>query len=143
MRNLEGLGRPVGTKPAEQFERPPLQGLWKKHYLVGGVYSMAKNIGLGLGRKQHRLRKIMLEKYNPTTAHLSSETIAKNSADAIVSTTYAERSRAQCLTGEWIVYARHDGQNHYLCLATHGDDGEIFERIKRGASMSSPFYVPN
>jgi len=139
VRSLEGVGRPVGTKPAEQFERPPLQELWKKHYLVGGMHSMAENIRLGLGRRQRKLREIIEEKYNPATAHLSSETIAKNVADAITST-YIERWRGQCLTGEWIVYARHEGQNHYLCLATHNEDEvEILERIKRGCVDEFPF----
>jgi hypothetical protein len=28
------------------------------------------------------------------------------------------------MTGEWLVYAIHEGQNYYLCLGTHksGDD---------------------
>ena len=29
---------------------------------------------------------------------------------------YKERSGAQALTGEWIVYAKHNGRNYYLTL---------------------------
>jgi len=52
---------------------------------------------------------------------------------------YAERSRKQCLTGEWIIYAQHEGQNYYLCLAQHDEDADAFERIKRGCVDEFPF----
>jgi hypothetical protein len=26
---------------------------------------------------------------------------------------------AEALTGEWIMFAQHEGKNYYLCLATH------------------------
>jgi hypothetical protein len=56
IRALEGLGRSVGTKPAEAFKHPPLRGLWKKHYLVGGLDSLARNIKIGFGRAVQRSR---------------------------------------------------------------------------------------
>jgi hypothetical protein len=40
---LEGGGA-VGTKAAGSFERLPLLGLKKKHYLVGGPQSVVKNV---------------------------------------------------------------------------------------------------
>jgi hypothetical protein len=139
VRSLEGLGGHVGTKPAEQFKYPPLQGLWHKHYLAGGVGSMAKNIALGFGKKvgkknRPELHRIIKENYNPTTAHLPPETISKNIANAVTNF-YAERSRKQCLTGDWIVYAQHEGQNYYLCLVPHGEDVDVSERIKRDADV--------
>jgi hypothetical protein len=30
-----------------------------------------------------------------------------------------EERAAQRLTGDWIIFAKHDGQNYYLDLATH------------------------
>jgi hypothetical protein len=104
IRALEGLGRSVGTKPAEAFKHPPLRGLWKKHYLVGGMGSLGANIQIGFGRKQKELRRIVAQHWNPKTAHLPPEVVSRNIADAVVGL-YAERSRADGLTGEWIVYA--------------------------------------
>jgi hypothetical protein len=140
VRGLEGLGRLVGTKAAEQFERPPLQGLWKKHYFVGGMASMRENIRLGWGRKQHGLLQILRENYNPTTARLPPQVISRRIADAAVTNTYAERSREQRLTGEWIIFAKYEDENYYLCLARHDEDGgDILERIKRGCADEFPF----
>ena len=61
IRALEGLGRSVGTKPAKSFKHPPLQGLWKKHYLVGGLNSLGTNIQMAFGRKQKALRHIVAQ----------------------------------------------------------------------------------
>jgi hypothetical protein len=44
---------------------------------------------------------------------------------------YQERSNAAEMTGEWIVYACHEGVNYYLTLGTHteGDDA-ILSRVR-------------
>jgi hypothetical protein len=53
---------------------------------------------------------------------------------------YAERSRDESLTGQWIVYAQHEGRNYYLCLALHDEgDAAIFGRIKNGCIGEFPF----
>ena len=65
--------------------------------------------------------------------------VSRNLASAVVGL-YAERSRDQRLTGEWIVYARHEGRNYYLCLARHDEeDATIFDRIKNGCVDEFPF----
>jgi hypothetical protein len=141
VRGLEGLGS-SGTRAAEEFGRPPLRGFWKKHYLVGGMGSLAKNIMLGLGKKRRGLRRIVQEHWNPATAHLPPEAVSRNIANAITNL-YADRSLAQELTGEWIVFARHEGQNYYLCLAMHeevrADPNVLVERIKNGCVPEFPF----
>ena len=48
------------------------------------------------------------------------------------------------MTGEWIVYAQHENQNFYLCLAKHNDGDEdhyekIRERIERICMREFPF----
>jgi len=136
---LEGKGPLVGTKRAAQFKHPPLKGFWKKHYLMDGLGSVAKNLQLGFGPDRRRLRKAIEENYNLKTAHLPPEVVSKNIASAVVDL-YADRSQRQRLTGEWIIYGEHRGQNFYLCLARHDEaDSNIFERIKRGCSSEFPF----
>ncbi len=73
VRGLEGIGGAVGTKPTAQFKHPPLQGLWKKHYLVGGLPSIAANIQLGFGRQRNKLHQIIQKHWNPATAALPPE----------------------------------------------------------------------
>src|SRR6266496_3461295 len=103
VRMLEGIGTPVGTRAAEQFKHPPLKGLWKKHYLLGGISSVAANTMIAFGRNRRELRRVIQENHNPDTAGLSPLEISRNIANAAVGL-YAERSRAQRLTGEWIIF---------------------------------------
>lgn len=85
------------------------------------------------------MRKIIREHNNPDTAHLSYETISKNIADAITGI-FAQRSREQRLTGDWIIFAKHQGQNYYLDLASHQEnDADIFSRISQGCFHQFPF----
>jgi hypothetical protein len=141
IRGLEGHGRRVGTKSAKQFKYPPLNGLWKKHYLVGGLASMARNIQIGFGSGQRELKKIIGKNFDPTTANFSPENIPKIAK--AVTNIYADRSHKQRLTGEWIIFAKHEGRNYYLCLATHDEaknyPADLFERIKLGCSYEFPF----
>jgi hypothetical protein len=39
----------------------------------------------------------------------------------LVMASYEHRSRARRLTGEWIVFARHQKRNYYLSLASHSE----------------------
>ncbi|CAO3459617.1 hypothetical protein [Azospirillum argentinense] len=137
--HLEGVGRSSHTKAAAAFERPPLLGLKKKHYLVGGKASVARNIMLASGKKNREFRRIAERNYINETIHLSPANIAKNIANDIVKL-YLNRSRKRSLTGNWIIFAEQNGQNYYLCLAAH-DDGDdlIAEKIKTACSEEFPF----
>lgn len=48
------------------------------------------------------------------------------------------------LTGDWIIFAKHDGQHFYLDLATH-DEGSadnadrLIEKLRNGSSAEFPF----
>jgi hypothetical protein len=108
LRGLEGtFGRSTGTRPAEPFARLPLKGLWKKHYLVGGRRSFAMNVRLGGGKKGREFRRIVASRHNPDTNHLPPQEVAGHIAHDVVQL-YADRARAQELTGEWIVFAKHE-----------------------------------
>jgi hypothetical protein len=40
------------------------------------------------------------------------------------------RRKQDKITGEWLIFAKHDGTNYYLCLNTHGaGDQFIHDRI--------------
>jgi hypothetical protein len=121
---LEGIGNPSRLKAPTPFKDPPLKGLWHKHYLPDGLASMAINIinGLklyGLPLFNQRVREAQEageERY------VSIEDV-KPLADDAVQGNWARLATAGALTGEWIVYAQHDGKNYYLCLGTHERSG--------------------
>lgn len=117
---LEGIGGPSQLKPPILFRHPPLNGLWHKHYLESGIRAVAINV-------QKRLKKYGI----PSLKHNIEESekanvkrvFTKEDAGAIVKDlmhgNWERLAEAQALTGEWIIYARHEGQNYYLCLARH------------------------
>jgi hypothetical protein len=121
---LEGIGNPSRLKPPTQFKDPPLKGLWHKHYLPDGLLSMAINIknglklyGLPVARQRAREAQEAGEE-----RYFSIEDV-KSLANDAVHGNWTRLATAEALTGEWIVYAQHDGKNYYLCLGTHKRSG--------------------
>jgi hypothetical protein len=110
---LEGGPRQSQTKPAEQFTRRRLKGLWHKHFFQPGY--------IGKNLKNHwtdeRLREALDAQMSiaEVTHHLGGHTA---------------RAGAAKLTGEWIIFAKQDGISYYLTLGRHGDDEAIWRRCK-------------
>lgn len=104
----------AGTKPATPFKRPPLLGLWHKHFTDARF--LADNYLLA-ARNAERVQ--MLEELVPELEGLS----AKDVAERIVQKVYVEpveqRFASQRATGEWIVFLPRAGRNYYLTCSTH------------------------
>lgn len=117
---LEGIGNPSQLKPPIQNKYPPLKGLWHKHYLEDGLSAIAINIQQGL--KKHGLplfkQRINEAQEAGEERYVSIEDI-KSLADDAVHGNWTRLASAEALTGEWIIYAQHEGKNYYLCLGTH------------------------
>ncbi len=123
---LEGAqySRPTQTKPASAFRRKPLLGLWHKHYTQACF--LPKNLVNHWSEKRLEtlFSAVLVDATIPPERHLDYV------AYAMVMEGYQERSAAHELTGEWIVYAKHDGRNYYLTLGTHGEDDLILNRVR-------------
>lgn len=122
--SLEGM-RQSCTKAPTAFRKPPLQGLWHKHHTVDGISSMAMNMLNGIKKDGIPwLEKSVQDAMDSGEERFFTEDdIRKACNDAVVGN-YERRCAAKEVTGEWIVYACHEGKNYYLCLGTHktGDD---------------------
>jgi hypothetical protein len=117
---LEGIQSTSTLKPPTQFRRPPLRGLWHKHYLEDGLHSVAQNVKNGIDKDglplfEDRMREAEL---SGQIRYVTVDDIPLLAADA-VGGTLKRRMAAGEMTGEWIVYARHEDRNYYLCLGTH------------------------
>jgi hypothetical protein len=123
------------TKRATQFTREPLKGLWHKHYFSARF--LPHNILLGLGN--NGLRKIVTEELDATKSPVVTEEMLRAVAERVTREPLDARHEAGKITGEWIVFARHEGRNYYLCLATHstGDD-VVFDNIQKGCAREFP-----
>jgi hypothetical protein len=54
---------------------------------------------------------------------------------------YADRA-SWGLTGDWIILAKHQGQNYYLDLATHEEGHQaqrLYEKLRLGSAAEFPF----
>lgn len=120
---LEGLGEPSLLKPPILNKHPPLKGLWHKHYLEDGVGAMAFNLRKGLGKYGLPLFSQYIREATTTGEErfLNAEDCNAIVNDAVLGN-WSRLVDAAELTGEWIVYARHEGLNYYLCMGTHDKD---------------------
>jgi hypothetical protein len=135
---LEGVTAKSRTKPAEPFKGRVLKPLWHKHF--SAPRHMLKNIGIHweVGKKD-----------TPAFNRLIAG-IAKAGSDHWVSQLcyqfviggYQERLQNRGLTGDWIIFAKHDGHNYYLDIATHiegNDDQVLMKKIRCGSEAEFPF----
>ncbi|KQT28446.1 MULTISPECIES: hypothetical protein [unclassified Bradyrhizobium] len=122
---LEGApgARPSLTKPPAMFVRPPLTGLWHKHYNQASfLHQNVSNHWRANDFAVHAARTI-------GEAAIHEDKLIGALIHEFVMGGYRERSEARRLTGQWIVYARQDDVNTYLTLGTHGDDAAIRQRV--------------
>jgi hypothetical protein len=113
-------GEPTGLKPPIQNRHPPLKGLWHKHYMQSDIRATAINVQHGL--KQFGIpylqQKVREAQEAGELRYFSVEDVGPLTRDAIHGN-WERLQEAERLTGEWIVFAKHEGQNYYLSLATH------------------------
>jgi hypothetical protein len=123
-------GKSTGLKPPTQNKYPPLKGLWHKHYMQTGIGSLAINIQHGL--KQFGIpylqQKVREAQEAGEMRYFTVEDVAPLANDA-VSGNWGRLREAERLTGEWIVFAKYEGLNYYLSLATH--DNSTHENLRQ------------
>lgn len=121
------------TKKASKFNNPPLKGLWHKHFF--DAHYVAQNLLNNLNQNFEKDWKdifkddpiILPEKMNKFISRITREALE----------TKAKNGK---LTGEWIIFAKHKGQNYYLSLGRHTQSNDaIFKRIKDYVFTQFPF----
>ena len=138
---LEGLNDNSKTKEQSQFRRPPLQGLWHKHYEDTSLSGLAMNVKNALNSYSipYFEEKIIEARESGEERYMTAEDIKYIVNDA-VSGNLQKRRGENKMTGEWIVYASYEGKKYYLCLAkhNHGDDF-IRKKIDNTGIYEFPF----
>jgi len=125
IRDLEDGELKSIVKPATQFMKPPLKGLWHKH--VFSARFIPKNISSALGK--HGVRKIVTDVVG-TDGSLFTLEKAADLADRLINQSFEKRATANALTGEWIIYLQYKAKNYYLCCGVHNDEDQyIYDRI--------------
>jgi hypothetical protein len=138
---LEGKELESRAKVASLFQKNPLKGLWHKHYYDGNITALANNVKNALN--EHSLpyfeKMVSDAKQIGEERFVSLEDIPHIVNDAI-SGNLERRRKDGKITGEWVVYACHEGINYYLCLAKHNDgDEKIRMKIESTCVLEFPF----
>lgn len=129
IKNIEGLGPSRQTKPASEFRGPHLKGLWHKHFFAANPSLLAHNITNQLAGG--KLEKLVAEVLDPNKSPVVTKEMIDELSHRVVVESLEDRAADSKLTGEWIVFAKHQGQNYYLCLTTHeSGDENIAQSIK-------------
>jgi hypothetical protein len=121
---MEGLKKSI-TKEGALFKKEPLKGLWHKHYFADGLNVMSINIRNALDKYgiPWFSQKIKEVKESGEERYVSQEDIAKI-VDEVVSGNWERKVADGGITGEWLIYAKHEDKPYYLCIAKH-DSGDI------------------
>ena len=129
IKNLEGDGPQQQTKPASEFKGVHLKGLWHKHFFAANLSLITHNISNQLAGG--KLGKLVGDIFDPNKSPVVTKEMIGELSHRVVVESLEDRASDGKLTGEWIVFAKHQGQNYYLCLTTHeSGDENITQSIK-------------
>lgn len=135
------------TKPATKLHGLVLGRFMHKHYtsadfLGANLY----NQWFGEHAKKHDLLAKEIMRIHPVGAFVEDDQHAYKIAGQIAHTMGVEGYRRlmerKTMTGEWIIYYMHEGQNYYLDLARHSeqsDEKRLYDRLERACAWEFPF----
>ncbi len=121
-------GEPLqGVKPATPFTRSPLDGLWHKHFFSARF--LPENMRLGAGGKKG-IGKLVDEVMDPARSSIITQEMIDELVHRLTHKSIQNRHDAGKLTGEWIVFTKHEVKNYYLCTNAHdAGDQFVYDRI--------------
>jgi hypothetical protein len=148
IQNLEGVGHGSCAKGEEPFKHLPLKSFWKAHFFHARflMKNLANHSGLDFENspKFHALYShVEKGEENAPTVH----GLPGRLSHEFTISGYEERAKNKNLTGEWLIFAKYNSLNYYLCIAQHPtskkDDDEIFAVLKVFCEPEYPFLFAN
>lgn len=141
---LEGHSRGISTKNEAPFRKNgPLARVWHKHFF--SARHLLKNLNIrwnasggGNGALDQIINEVASEHGEDP------ERWQARLAHRLVVEAFEDRAGAQRLTGDWIIYGKHEGSNYYLDLATHEEaqaygDEKLLDKLRAGSAAEFPF----
>ena len=142
---LERITRGTRTAKEKPFKGDLLKGLWKKHFYSDRFLprNLANYLSNKVGRKAFDscFRETMAE----NQGDFIEEKILNKLADFASFGAYKYKvscagKEKDALTGEWLIYGKHNGLNYYLCIARHNvGDEKIRSEILNFCTKEFPF----
>lgn len=143
---IQALEAGVSTslKAPIQNKHPPLKGLWHKHYLQDGLPSLARNVQLALKRygMPYFEQKIREAAEAGEERYMTADDLMAVAND-VVHGNLGRRREDEAMTGEWLLFAKHEGQNYYLAVTTHDSSAhpQIRQQIDTICCHEFPFLT--
>lgn len=118
------------TKEPTMFTRKPeLKSLWHKHYFGCAISVMAINLKNALHNYGiPYLDNLLAESKRAGQEHYLNEKEINHIVHEVVNSHFERRLRDKELTGHWIIYAKYNDKNYYLCLGKHTDDEKLIRK---------------
>jgi hypothetical protein len=113
--DLEAGEKLQGVKPATVFGKPPLKGLWHKHFV--SAHFLVNNIVLG--HRKDGFVKLIDEVFDAANSPIVTREMIAEVALRATHDPIEKRDAAGKLTGEWIIFRKQGGKNYYLAVNTH------------------------
>jgi len=140
---LEGTSSSDATPPADQFHHAPLAGLYKKHF--SSPRFLPKNLLNFLRSKKggRHFNKTWDEAAKASGAQYIDETFIKHLSHHMVFDSIESKNASSEMTGEWVVFHKHEGANYYLTFASHTEtNDEIHKRVVTACEFDNlPFRL--
>ncbi|UPT96056.1 hypothetical protein J4G48_0044495 [Bradyrhizobium barranii subsp. apii] len=124
LEGTEGTRRSI-MQP-EELLRPPLHGLWHKHFMQPSF------IGRNLAHVWTKKRLEQLRQQNLPAEQLLHH-MAFGGYSLRTGNVPPDEKQEPEATGEWIVFAKHEGRNYYLTLGRHHRDKTVWHLCRHSA----------
>ncbi|MDE1222693.1 hypothetical protein MCT05_18405 [Vibrio aestuarianus] len=131
------------SKKVGMFKHLPLKGLYKAHFFDARfIYgNINAEFGFEYGGNK-KLDKVISQAFEQSKSSYTNDEMAMFLAHKLTVKTIENRAQKGNLSGEWIVYQIHEGQNYYLALGRHKEsDQDIYDRVQAAYRLDFPFLV--
>lgn len=145
IQDLEGVGR--GIKRREnQFKHLPLHGFWKAHFFDARfvVRNMINEMGIEF-KDSPKFSTLLRQAIGDEEKNPSKHGWIGRLSHEMTVGAFEKRARRNALTGEWIIFSKHEGKNYYLCISRHFSgkekDQELFDFLQTLCQHEYPFLL--
>ena len=142
LRALECTLTESRTKQETKFSRLPLKGLWHKHFFSSHFIAKNMQIANSRGNIESVIEKAF-EKYEGLDGTVENCKALARDISLGNYELFENRSERNQLTGEWIVFAKINDENYYMCIEFHEtDDHIIYDKVIKACKESFEHLVP-
>ncbi|EGR0143991.1 hypothetical protein ACI1G1_003448 [Vibrio cholerae] len=135
---LESSDKQSKTKPELMFTRQPLKGLWHKHFFSRHFLAQNMLLAHGNGRIDRKIEQVFA-KYEGIEGTVDNFRALVREVRQGSSDLYKDRQDQSRLTGEWIVFIKHEGLNYYICIDFHlSGDQNIYNKVLLACEKDFP-----